>query len=178
MIVKWSGSTTSGYSPQEEWINRNVNDNRAQQDVLAAQRSPTAAPSSSSQRQTRHRGPNTRRVPVLQSPSAVPALAMSSLVPSLGTLGTSLRSLQGTRALLNLSIRDFCAQISQETNVESGRISQLHRGKESGMGYHEFLAFTVVVPRSFTLWGRLDRRPVAGGGSFLLSSPSEANDVV
>jgi hypothetical protein len=168
MLVEWTNPTTSGYTPQEEWINRDASDDLSRRNLTTV---PWLLPPPPP-RQTRR--PASTKARLLPSPSTAPPLAAFANIPD---LGASLRSLLGSRAILNLSIRDFCEHVNLDRDAKSGSINQLYRGRESGMVHHEFLAFSVIVSRSSSLWGRLDRRPVAKD-SFLLSSPTAASDMV
>lgn len=167
MLVEWTNPTTSGYSPQEECINRDASGDHTKRDPPGIQWLLPPPPP----RQTRRAA--STKTPLLPSPSSAPAFAALAAIPD---LGASLRSLLGSRATLNLSIRDFCEHVSLDRDAKSGSVTELYRGRESGIARHEFLAFTIII-RSGSLWGRLDRRPISKD-SFVLSSPTTANDVV
>lgn len=148
MRVSWTNSTTSGFRPSEQWQNRHP-------PVPATENS--FAP---------------RRHPLL--PSSQPAPSRSS-IPN---IAQSLAALRGSRALLNMSIADFCAQICVEASDSSlGRVHTIIRARSSGFFPHEYLMLEIYTPHGGRLWARLDRRP-SERGSFLLSTSTVANDTV
>jgi len=102
------------------------------------------------------------------------------MTPHFPDLSATLRSLRELPGRLTLPIQDFYTHVHLRSNVGNGgelRILNLFRGRELGSNLHEFLVFAIVISPSSSVWGRLDRRPVAKD-SFLLSSPSAASDII
>lgn len=148
MRVSWTNSTTSGYAPSEQWRNRDP---------------PTLSPVSSY---------------VPWKPPLMPSSQPPPPLSSVPNLAPSLTALRGSRALLNLSIADFCAQVVGEASDSSlGRVHTLLRAKSPGFVPHDYLMLGISTSDGGSLWARLDRRP-SERGSFLLSTSTIANDSV